>query len=115
MSDLKNRILESDDLRVKEIEIEEWEGTFLLQEPNAMQIKRDLKKYEKKDQGLGALVAWCLRDMEGNRIFTDADIPEIMKKSFRVLSKIDKAIVEYFELDKDVDEFEGNFEETETD
>jgi len=93
----KDQILAAEDVKVEEVEVPEWGGVVLVRGMTG--IERD--EFESKlvvGEGPNAkvdtrnvrakLVAFCVVDEEGNRIFSDADVELLGKKSAAALQRV---------------------------
>jgi hypothetical protein len=89
----KNQILAAKDEVVKTISVPEWGGEVCIR---AMSVgERDRYENEfirNKDKGVEnfrtKFLAACLCDEDGKRLFTEADIPELSKKSIKVMNRV---------------------------
>jgi hypothetical protein len=84
---------------------------------------RERQKYEESLQGkkgqintryaLEKLVALCVVDKDGNRLFSDDDIAALSKKSAKALMRVASVATELSGLTKeDMEEMVENFDET---
>jgi len=115
----KEAILGANDVEVREVEVPEWGGIVGVRGMTG----RERQKYEESLQGkkgqintryaLEKLVALCVVDKDGNRLFSDDDIAALSKKSARALMRVAKVATELSGLTKeDMEEMVENFDET---
>lgn len=118
-------ILTHDDIEIEDLYVSQWGGTVRVRgmngdERDAFEKARTREKpagnraarragnttTEFIRENLRAhLVAWCVIDEDGNRIFTDADIPALNKKSGAALEKVVEVAMRLSGMDDDdVDE-----------
>lgn len=127
----REQILSAPDRRREEILIPEWGGSVFIQEfsgadrdfyenaryeivenPETGEIKIHAKKTSRA-QTAALVVALSVVDESGIRIFSESDIPELLKKNPEVLEKIAKAAFAINGLGIDeVKKAAENFEET---
>lgn len=121
MSLSREQILKVDDIKLESVEIPQWGGTvwvkgFTGAERDAFEISimefREGKKPKMVLENMRAkLCALTICDESGNRIFTEADIPALGKKSAKALSIIfDKAQELNGLSDEDVEKLSKNSE-----
>lgn len=94
----KQAILQVVDLATEEVEVPEWGGSVLVRGMTGTErdlfeteivLLRDGKKAELVRENIRAkLVARCIVDDEGERVFEDADIQALGKKSASALDRI---------------------------
>ena len=89
----KDAILSAQDRKTEDVEVAEWGGTVRVATMSGS--ARD--KWEAETYGDGKpktedfrarFVALCLVDEEGNRMFTDAEVGELSKKSAAALQRV---------------------------
>jgi hypothetical protein len=106
MSLNKHAILACHDLPLKEVVVPEWGGsvflrTFSVGEGIALEAA---KKDRADDQVVGLYLAFALGDSEGRRLFTEADLDELYKKSPKVLVRLFHEAVALNQMGEDDDE-----------
>jgi len=93
----RDQILQVQDLPTEDVEIPEWNGTVRVRgltgaerdKFEASIVTRKGNKAEFNPENMRAkLVAMCVVDENGNRIFTDDDVKALGKKSASALDKI---------------------------
>lgn len=117
--DLGAHILGVEDRGYVELDVPEWGcrvriGTLTGAERDALEasgirvVNGKVKVVDKS--GMRArLAAYVLQDLEGNRLFTEADIPKLAKKSAKALERINVAASELNGLtDAEAEELEKN-------
>ncbi len=114
MSLSRDQILAAQDLKMKTINVPEWggevivrtmdgEGRDALETSLISNGKRDLKNFRAK------LLAQCLVDDKGNRLFTEADINALGKKNAAILARLADVANELNKLSEaDVEELVKN-------
>jgi len=111
-------ILEADDLPSREVEVPEWGGTVLVRGlTGAQRDAFDLKflNWKEKDQSTlenirATLVAWCIVDSDGKRLFNDtSDVKRLASKSALALERVFDAARDLSGLsNEDVEELAKN-------
>lgn len=123
----KDQILSADDRDTQEVDVPEWGGTVLVQEPTSwdlsqlrneefrVQVGTDGKPRTTIDTtGHDArLAAICIVDEEGKRLFSDKEVKKLGRKSQKALDRVLKAIRDFDGVD--LEEIEGNSEPTDSD
>jgi hypothetical protein len=114
----RDLILKADDLETRDVEVPEWGGTVRVRaltgtERDSLEASTIEGKGKNKDVNLQNFRAkLCVRaiiDENGQRIFEDADIVALGRKSSGALSKVYNAAAELSGIsDKDVDELTKN-------
>lgn len=114
---LKEEILALADRPAEEVEVPEWGGlkvrimAMSAADRDAVEVERLAeKKVGRQDANLRAkMVARCLVDDKGERVFEDADIQALGKKSGKALDRLFWVAVRVNALSADeVKELEGN-------
>jgi hypothetical protein len=107
----KDAILKAEDLDTEDVEVPEWGGSVRVRGMTA--AERD--KFEQIMSGENVaniranLVARTVVDENGERLFTDADIGELGKKSAQALDRVFDASSRLSGLrSQDIDELEKN-------
>ena len=97
----REQILQAEDLRSEKVEIPEWDGSVIVRgltgsergrfqnsimsqngNVNSKNVMVDMKDAEMR------LVAYCVVDENGKRLFTEKDIAELGKKSGAAINRI---------------------------
>jgi hypothetical protein len=107
----RDAILSAEDLKRVEVEVPEWGGSVYVYTMTARERDRFEDTYRKrKGHDIRApLAVICCRDEAGNRLFRDADVEDLSRKSSAALGRIFNAISELnFITPKDAEELEGN-------
>lgn len=110
----KDKIIAADNPKLKEVEVPEWGGSVNIR---VMTVgERD--NYENdwivnKSRGVEnfrtKFLAMCLCDDDGNRLFSDAEVPMLSKKSAKVMSRLWQIAMDYNALtEADVEELAKN-------
>lgn len=110
----KEQILSANDLKTERVHVPVWGGDVIVKSLTG--IERDrfedhcLKDHGKTCEGIMALlVALAVVDESGNRMFTEADIDALGKKSAAALSVLYEAAMRLNSLDaKDVEALAKN-------
>lgn len=93
----KIEILAADDLKFQDVSVPEWGGTVRIREMSVGDREHLSALYKKREDDetassyLAVLVALSVVDKDGNRLFADADIPSLEKKSLPTLQAISEA------------------------
>ena len=108
----KKDILDVDDRPTREVRIKEWHNSVLVKAISAAD-RDDFERLFRDNSNKHSLRAWCasrfLVDSEGNRLFTDADLPALAEKSAEALDRILEAGLELSGMSKGgVEELEKN-------
>ena len=118
----RQAILGADDLAVEPISIPAWGGDSFIrvmtsEERDAFELSVGaMQKGETKIQFRSALVARCLCDQDGKRLFSDSDIGALSKKSGAALDGIFDAARKLNKMtDQDVEELAKNSETCQSD
>jgi hypothetical protein len=110
----KDQILAADDLGLLEAEVPEWGGSVFIRvmtvgERDAYENDWVLNKSRGVEDFRTKFLARCICDSKGVRLFSDADIPALAKKSAKVMSRLWQKAMEHNALtDKDVEELAKN-------
>jgi len=96
----KTDILNAKDANIATVAVPEWGGDVCIR---VMSVgERDAYECEwlgKQDKGVenfrSKLLARCLCDEDGNRLFTDAEVEELSKKSIHVMERLFKKAIEH--------------------
>lgn len=93
----KDQILAADDLRVEEVDVPEWGGTVRVRsltgterdayEASIVQIQGNSRRL-RMENARAKLVALCLVDEDGGRLFSDQEIGTLGSKSGKVLDRL---------------------------
>ena len=117
----KKAIFECDDIQSKEVSVPEWGGNVMVYGLTAGE--KDMfetslvndKKVDLKD-ATAKLCVLCIRDGNGDRIFTDIDIEKLSGKSGKALKRVYEVAESLSGLARgDVEEIVKNSEKTQTD
>ena len=121
----KDQILKADDLKTSIEDVPEWGGKVKIKQMTGSErdafeqatYRKNGKDYEVNMKDMRArLCASCIIDDKGVRIFDDADIVELSKKSAIVLDRLFTACQELNSLSqKDVEELGKELGQTQTD
>lgn len=114
----KNDIFKADDKKIEAVKIPEWGGDAFIRVMSGTQRdaweagcwdgeKRNLKNMRAK------MLVKCLCDSEGKLLFAHSDVERLGAKSAKVLNRLFEQACKLNSLtDKDVEELEGNLNET---
>lgn len=118
----KDDIFGADDLTYEDVEVPEWGGTVRIRvmtgaERNRFEQSVITRRGKHTDLNLDAirekLIALCVVDENGERIFDESDIPALGEKNAAALTRIFDACQRLNGLtEADVDELAGNFTAT---
>ena len=110
----REQILAADDLGLLEVNVPGWSGSLFIR----VMTCGERDSYENDwvaNKGKGVenfrtkFLARCLCDDKGQRLFTDAEIEQLAKKSAKVMSRVWAKAMEHNALtDKDVEELAKN-------
>lgn len=117
----KDAILAAPDLEYRDVEVPEWGGVVRVREMTAADRESLGRAAEDRDKQIAAgetpiayealLVGKAIVDSAGNRIFTDAEIVELGKKSSRALQRIYEVAMEISAIKREhVEELKKNSE-----
>lgn len=93
----KEQILAADDIPIREVEVPEWGGTVRMRgltgsERDAYESslfqQRGEKRILRMENVRARLVARCIVDDEGNRLFSDEEVKALGGKSGKVLDRL---------------------------
>lgn len=114
----REQILQVEDLEREEVEVPEWGGSVIVramtaEERDAFEQSMIERKGKKVDVNLknarARLVALTVVDEEGNRLFTDADIAALGRKSSAPITRISDVARRLSGLDEEeIEEMVGN-------
>lgn len=97
----KDQILKAKDLKTEEVSVPEWGGEVLVrgltgQGRDSFEMKIGLARKSGKtiDDFRSSLVARCLVDEEGERLFTDKEVEQLGRKSGAALDRVANVIKE---------------------
>lgn len=118
----RDEILSAEDRKTVEVEVPEWGGSVLVRtlsgkerdayESGTISIKNG-KQVEDFDNLRARLVALCLVDEKGVRLFTAKDVTSLGNKSAAALQRVYNKCQELNAVsDKDVEELTENFDES---
>lgn len=120
----REQILTVDDMIKEEVPVPEWGGTVLVKRLSGEErdryedslYKQEGKKYKLTVNNIKArLAAYSIIDENGNRIFTEADIAELGKKSAKALNRVADVCRKLSGFtDEDMNELTKNSEATTT-
>jgi hypothetical protein len=109
----KSAILAADDKRMIDFEVQEWGGAVKLRVMTGTERDRFEAEFvngnKSVDMVRAKLVAKCLCDEGGQRLFTETEIPQLGEKSAAVLDRLFSECMKLNRFSKDdVDELAGN-------
>lgn len=109
----KAAILAASDKKMIDIDVPEWGGTVKIRVMTGTERDRFESEFvagnKSVDMVRSKMVAKCLCDEEGNRLFTEQDIPALGEKSAAVLDKLFTVCMKHNRFTKDdVEELAGN-------
>jgi hypothetical protein len=109
----KAAILAAQDKKMIDVEVPEWNGSVKIRVMTGTERDRFESEFvsgnKSVDMVRAKLVAKCLCDDEGNRLFAEADIPQLGEKSAAVLDKLFTICMKHNRFTKDdVEELAGN-------
>jgi hypothetical protein len=110
----KDQILAADDLGLLEVKVKEWGGSVYIRvmsvgERDAYENEWVLNKNKGVENFRAKFLAKCLCDDKGERLFSDAEVEQLAKKSAKVMSRVWAKAMEHNALtDKDVEELAKN-------
>jgi hypothetical protein len=86
---IKDQILNAKDSRLESVEVPEWGCVVFV----PVVTLEDMEGFQ-KGEGAGEvarMAAFCIRDAEGRRIFTDTDAPALARKSVAAVNRVIEA------------------------
>lgn len=92
-----SKLLDFADLREKEIEVKEWKCTLRVRElglEEGMALFNMIKGLQEgsavtlQATDIAQVIAWGVVDENGNRVFSDADVPKLARKNRNALMSI---------------------------
>jgi hypothetical protein len=102
----RDQILKADDLKYRELSVPEWGGVFRLRTMTAGEREQyELATGLAKDGGgavvnlRASLVALCICDKDGGRVFANEDIEALAKKSAPAMIRVFSACTELNRFD----------------
>lgn len=110
----RDQILEADDLKREEVKVPQWGGSVLVSTMNgkardAWEQSLVNGKGVNMENIRARLVAYTVVDENGNRIFSDADIEALGRKSGAALERVVKVAQRLNKLsDQDLEDVKGN-------
>lgn len=109
----KAAILAADDKKMVDMEVPEWNGSVKIRVMSGTERDRFEAEFvggnKSVDMVRAKLVAKCLCDEDGTRLFTEQEIPQLGEKSAAVLDKLFTACMKLNRFTKDdVEELAGN-------
>lgn len=119
----KEQILQADDLPTETIPVPEWGGDVIVKTLKASELDRweqettNSKGRDRVIENVRArLVAKCIVDEQGNRLFDKSEVVLLGKKSAKVLDRLfDICMKLNGKRDEDIEELEKNLETIPTD
>jgi monomeric isocitrate dehydrogenase len=109
----KAAILAANDKKMVEIDVPEWGGIAKIRVMSGTERDRFESEFvgnnKSVDMVRAKLVAKCLCDEDGNRLFTEQEIPQLGEKSASVLDKLFTTCMKLNRFTKDdVEDLAGN-------
>jgi hypothetical protein len=115
----RDDILKAEDRRTEEVQVPEWGGTVLVQGMSGQQrdefeasmlVRRGGQMVTDVANVRAKIVAWCVVDDDGQRLFTASDVDALGRKSAAALNRVHDVATRLSGLrDEDVEELTGNF------
>ena len=111
----RQQILEREDITTVDVDVPEWGGTVRVKAMTGAQRDR-LEKLSttkegrpNKDGFFARIVAWCVVDEDGERVFDEKDVAELGKKSSAALMRVAAVAQKLSAIDPaDVEALTGN-------
>jgi hypothetical protein len=91
----KTQILALDDLPKKAVTVPEWGGSVFVRALTGGERDKLERMISKDDVSRASIVALCVVDDEGNRLFTENDIPALADKNGSALERIVSAALSF--------------------
>jgi hypothetical protein len=120
----KDQILSANDIRYMDVEVPEWGGTvrvgtILASERNLYEQSLTTRVGNRRDVNLqhshAKLVALCVVDLEGKRVFTEDDVHALSRKSSAAVDRVFDAAAKLNRISEaDLEELRGNLKPTQT-
>lgn len=110
----KEQILAADDTGLVEIQVPEWKGSVFCRvmacgERDAYENEWVQNKGKGVDNFRSKFLAKCLCDESGKRLFTDAEIDQLARKSAKVIARLWEHAMKHNALtEQDVEELAKN-------
>lgn len=92
-------IFAAEDLRHEDVPVPEWSKdgdpcVIRMQElpaDDALKFTEQMDLESNKRHGMYLIIVLCARDVEGNTLFTDEDVPRLKKKKLAILNRLQHA------------------------
>jgi hypothetical protein len=110
----KEQILAADDLGLLELKVKEWGGSVFIRimtcgERDAYENEWVKNKERGVENFRTKFLAKCLCDEKGERLFSDAEVDQLARKSAKVMARVWAKAMEHNALtDQDVEELAKN-------
>lgn len=109
----KSDILAAKDQKLISVDVAEWGGSVMVRVMSGTERDRFEAEFvngnKSVDMVRAKLVAKCLCDEDGERLFTEQDIPQLGEKSAAVLDRLFSVCMKHNRFTKDdVEELAGN-------
>jgi hypothetical protein len=109
----KSAILAADDSKKIEVDVPEWGGSVFIKVMSGTERDRFESEFvgDKKnvDMVRAKLVSKCLCDEDGDRLFSEEEVPQLGEKSAAVLDRLFHVCMKHNRFTRDdVDELAGN-------
>lgn len=113
-------ILDADDLDTRDVPVPEWGGTVRVRgltgaERDAFEMRMAVARQAGDLEGVdfrAATAGRCMIDENGDRLFTDRQLPQLARKSAAALDRVFDVVSALSGLNDDVDELAGKSEAT---
>lgn len=109
----KSAILSADDKKMVEHEVPEWGGSVMIRVMSGTERDRFESEFVGGNKSVemvrAKLVAKCLCDEGGNRLFSEQEVPQLGEKSAAVLDRLFSLCMKHNRFTKsDVEDMAGN-------
>lgn len=109
----KKAILDAQDKKMIDVEVPEWNGSVKIRVMTGTERDRFEGEFVGGSKSVemvrAKLVAKCLCDEDGNRLFTETEVPQLGEKSAAVLDRLFTICMKHNRFTKDdVEELAGN-------
>jgi len=91
------------DLKHEIVPVPEWGGDVRIQQLGAAEMTeftQSLHTVEGEKEGMYVMLIYCLRDAEGNRLFSMDDLPILRNKNFSVMNRLQSLALTLNQMDK---------------
>lgn len=85
---IRDQILNAKDTRLEPVDVPEWGCTVYVPVLSLEEMQESIEMEKASKNGFATTAVNAIRDAEGRRVFTIADVPALAKKSMAAVSRI---------------------------